>query len=667
MAETPTLVSNTANNPPDAADQPHSFSGDSSKLSNRQLLGWMMRFAWPVKWWALAAMTALIVVAYLEMKSIQFLGESVNIINEVHAKTVDPTQAGFWSWFTGGDPDAVKIRTTLKLFAFVVIGVAVARFVRETLNILFSMHMVFYLREAVYDKLQRVGFTFHDNISSGNLINRALSDLQNVRGFVQTALFTTLDILFGVAFSLYALSRLSGWVALLSLVPIPFWIYYILRYSKKIQPAIKSTLESEDRNVSIITENIAGVHVVKSFATEKSEIQKYVDNGAEYKKRVLDRIRLSTNFQPIIRGIAMASNVSLFMLAGSLIIFRKMRPGDLVQLGGLMWSILAKLQGIAGINEQYQNAIVSARRLYEVLMAPSNVPEKDGALPLPRGGLGEVVFDNVSFAYGTGKNVLHNISFRAPGGKVIAIVGPTGAGKSTLVNLISRFYDPAEGTITVDGVDLRDAKLASVRTQVSFVFQETYLFSQSVKDNIAYGRPGISDGDIEAAARLAQAHEFIESLPKKYDTLLGERGTNLSGGQRQRLAIARAILTNPRVLVLDDATAAIDAETEDLIRRGMKFVMAGRTTFIIAHRISTVKQADLVLVLEEGRITQSGTHDQLMAEDGHYREIAMVQLMRGDQVRPPDEESPSHNKRMRDPGTVLAAKMQAAPTEEEVD
>jgi ATP-binding cassette subfamily B protein len=311
---------------------------------------------------------------------------------------------------------------------------------------------------------------------------------------------------------------------------------------------------------------------------------------------------------------------------------------------------------VSTINEQYQNAIVSARRLYEVLMAPATIPEKPGALPLPVKGPGRVQFEDVSFGYAADKPVLHDLSFDAPGGSIVAVVGPTGAGKTTLVNLIARFYDPQRGRVVIDGVDIKDATLASLRTEVAFVFQETYLFSDTVAGNIAYGRPHIDRGQIEAAARLAQAHEFIENLPLGYDTMLGERGSSLSGGQRQRLAIARAILTNPRVLILDDATASVDPETEDLIRRGMTFVMTGRTTFVIAHRVSTVKQADLVIVMEHGRITQRGTHEELMREEGHYREIAAVQLY-GDEVSLDADGHPaSHMDRVRDQKSVTAEK-----------
>jgi ABC-type multidrug transport system fused ATPase/permease subunit len=420
-------------------------------------------------------------------------------------------------------------------------------------------------------------------------------------------------------------------------------------------------MEAQDRNVSIITENIAGVHVVKAFATARHEVDKYGTNCDTFRERKLRQIRMYANFQPMIRCIAQASHLTLFLVAAIMMIRGQMQIGDLLILGGAMSAILSRLQAVATINEQYQNAIVSARRLYEVLMAPPTVPEQASAKPLPAAGTGEVIFERVTFGYNGGKPVLRDISFQVAGGSSVAIVGPTGAGKTSLVNLISRFYDPKEGRVLIDGMDLRDVTLASLRTQVALVFQETYLFSDTVAANIAYGRPGITHGEIEAAARLAQAHEFIEQLPKGYGTILGERGTSLSGGQRQRLAIARAIVTNPRVLVLDDATAAIDPETEDLIRRGMRLVMHGRTTFVIAHRISTVKRADLVIVVENGQITQMGTHDDLMAEPGHYREIAAVQLYGDEDARREAQEQLSHMDRVRDRREVAAAAAAAVP------
>jgi ATP-binding cassette, subfamily B, multidrug efflux pump len=598
-------------------------SAHSAKLTNRQLLTWMFQFIHPVVLLVILACFWVAAATATDTFTIREAGVAINAIQDI--RHLGASRPGLIHWIGSSDPAVAGLREVLAILTGLVLLMLVVRYFRETANTRMSMHMVFYIREAVYDKLQRVGFGFHDALSSGQLINRALSDLQNVRGFVQTAVLVTLDVVLAVAFNILLIWTRNGWLAALSLLPLPIWTYYILQFSRKIQPVAQSVMEADDRNVSLITETIAGVHVVKAFASESQEIAKYEAHCDTFKGRVLKRIRMFADFQPVIRSIASASHLSLFLVAGILMIHGKLQAGDLVILGGAMGTILARLQQVGTINEQYQNAIVSSRRLHEVLTARTTVPEKSNCTPLP-GGKGTVAFENVSFEYLKNKPVIRDVSFNVPGGSVVAIVGPTGAGKTTMVNLLARFYDPQSGRIILDGCDLRDLSLTSLRTQVAFVFQETYLFSDTVSGNIAYGRPGISEGDIEAAARLAQAHEFIENLPKGYATVLGERGASLSGGQRQRLAIARAIVTDPRVLILDDATASVDPETEDLIRRGMRLIMHGRTTFVIAHRISTVKQADIVMVLEHGRITQMGTHDQLMEMDGHYRDIADAQL-----------------------------------------
>jgi ATP-binding cassette subfamily B multidrug efflux pump len=610
---------------------------DLSAWSNAALLKWMFRFLRPVRTQVFFACAYLTFAVGAEVLAVKQTGRATDAIQQI-APVHGPAH-GFFHWllgpsgrlptlgqivasFHGGPENLPALLMGLVVITAIFLFLRYRRFVSEAR---LSMMMVYYIREAVYDKLQRVGFGFHDATSSGQLINRALSDLQNVRSFIQTAVLTTLEIALIVGGYMVLVFTLSPWLAMLSLLPLPFWTWYILRFSRRVQPAAKSVMEADDRNVSIIAENISGVHVIKAFAIEDQEIQRYEGHCQTFLQRVRTRIRLFADFTPVIRGIASASYLVLFLAGGLLMLEGKLRAGDFLILGSAMGQILSRLQAVSVINEQYQNAIVSARRLCEVLFAPPTVPEKPGAIPLPPGD-GAVRFENVSFGYDPSKPILRNISFEAKGGSQIAIVGPTGAGKTTLVNLLARFYDPIEGRIFIDGHDLRDLSLASLRTQVAFVFQETYLFSETVAANIAYGRPNISMGDIEAASRLAQAHEFIEGLPLGYETLLGERGSSLSGGQKQRLAIARAILTNPRILVLDDATASVDPETEELIRKGMRFVMKGRTSFVIAHRISTVKQADLVLVIEQGRVTQAGTHQQLMREEGHYREIARVQL-----------------------------------------
>jgi ATP-binding cassette, subfamily B, multidrug efflux pump len=622
-------------------------------LSNLLMFRWMFRFVRPVV--PLMILACLWVAAAMgtETLTIGEAGKAVNAIQSIQ-KTAKDHPLSFRQWLTRPDAGTQELLYLLKFLGVLVVLMVVVRYFKETANMRMSMNMVFYIREAVYDKVQRAGFGFHDSHSSGQLINRALSDLQNVRAFVQTAVLVTLDIVLAVVFNIILIWTRNKWVAALSLVPLPIWTYYILHFSRKIQPVARSVMEADDRNVSIITENIAGVHVVKAFASEQQEIEKYQANCDTFKTRVLKRIRMFADFQPVIRSIAMASHLSLFLVAGILMIHGKMAAGDLFILGGAMGMILGRLQQVGTINEQYQNAMVSSRRLYEVLMATPTVPQRPDARLLPDGP-GTVIFENVSFGYDPAKRVLRDVNFSIKGGSVVAIVGPTGAGKTTLVNLIARFYDVQQGRVLIDGMDVRDLTLASLRTQVAVVFQETYLFSETVAGNIAYGRPKLSEGDIEAASRLAQAHDFVENLPRGYQTILGERGASLSGGQRQRLAIARAIVTNPRVLILDDATAAVDPETEDLIRRGMRLVMHNRTTFIIAHRISTVKQADLVVVMEQGRVTQMGTHAELLAQDGHYREIAEAQLFGDDAAAVNPADAPSHMKRVQSPGEVGSA------------
>jgi ATP-binding cassette subfamily B protein len=481
------------------------------------------------------------------------------------------------------------------------------------------------MRSAVYDRLQRVGFAFHDEHSSGALINRALSDLQNVRAFLETGVVLTVEMGGFVGGYIVALFWINKWIAFLSLVPVPLWIWYILRFSKKMQPAQQAQMKAGDDVVTVFTENVAGVHVVKAFATERTEICKYNGVADNYFSRVMGTVRLWRNFVPVIRGIAGASHLSLFAFGAVLVVRGQVNIGDLMFFGAAMGVILSRLQNVNQISELYQKAIVSARRFYEVLDAPPTVAEAPTAPELPR-GTGAVEFHFVNFGYDARKPVVKNIAFDVPGGSIVAIVGPTGAGKSTLVQLLARFYDPQSGSIFIDGADTRTVSLRSLRKAIGFVFQETFLFSDTVANNIRYGNPECTLADVEAAARISQAHEFITELPNGYDTMLGERGATLSGGQRQRLAIARGIISNPRILVLDDALAAVDPETEHLISRALELVMVDRTVFIIAHRLSTVKAADMVIVLEDGRITQAGTHKELMRQPGHYRHIAEVQL-----------------------------------------
>lgn len=492
-----------------------------------------------------------------------------------------------------------------------------------------SMHAVFHIRGAVYDRLQNPGLSFHHKMTSGALINRALSDLQNVRAFLNTSVLGGLDVILTVMAYFGLLLSRSPWLLVAAIVPIPLWCALVWSFSRRVQPLFRSQQEASDQVIGTLNENVNGVHVIRAFGLNDRERRKFSALNGKLLGRVLEIVRYQAVLTPSLKFIAGLAHIGLFVSACALIERGKMQVGDLMILGVAMGAILGKLQLVNGMIEAYQKAVVSARRLFEVLDAPvsetADAVARSGASS-PGGRASRVVegairFEQVTFGYDPRNPVLHGIDIEIPARQVTAIVGPTGSGKTTLAGLIGRFYDPQHGVIRVDGSDLREHRLKDLRHSVGFVFQETFLFTETIRNNIRYGRMDVSDAMLKAAARAAQADEFIESLPQGYDTWLGESGVQLSGGQRQRLALARALVYDPRILILDDATAALDATTERSVLEMLEPIFRDRTVIVIAHRLGALRLADQVLVMNDGRIEQAGAPSELLAREGRLRDI----------------------------------------------
>lgn len=584
----------------------------------------MFAFVAPVKFHVAVTLAIFAIYALTEIATIWMLSSPVNVVQKLIEQGVQ-IEGSPWAWLMAADGHGAALRHALFWLAMAKLSTFVFWWARAVAGTWQSMSMVFHMRAAVYDRLQRVGFSFHDQHSTGQLINRALNDLQAVRNFVNTAMHSCVDIGFFVIGAFVMFFKLSNTVGFAALIPLPFWIWTVRALALKSQPIYEKQVKASDHMVEVLTENAAGVHVVRAFATEDIEHAKFKAACDKLLGFQLAGVWVRVLLNPLIRGIASLSHVGLYALAAWLVTQEHLQAGHMVTLGAAMGMILSRLQGINAIADAYQQAVVSSGRLFEVLDSPDTTPQRADAEPLRPGG-GCVKFNRVSFSYNPGQPVLQDISFTVPAGSVVALVGPTGSGKTTLANLLGRFYDPDMGTVEIDGQDLRDVTVKSVRNAVGYVFQETYLFSDTIARNIAYGDQDASLDMIKEAARIARADEFIERLPQKYRNLIGEYGASLSGGQKQRLAIARAVLHNPRILVMDDALAAVDPETESQIRAGLSRIMAGRTVFLIASRISTARRANLILVVENGRIAQIGTHDELMDQPGYYRDVASCQF-----------------------------------------
>ncbi|MDQ3911656.1 MAG: ABC transporter ATP-binding protein/permease [Actinomycetota bacterium] len=492
-----------------------------------------------------------------------------------------------------------------------------------------SQGVAYDLRNDLFAKIERLGFSYYDRVETGQLVTRLTSDVEQIRTFAGSGivqLAAAAVMLLGTT----ALLFVTEWrLAFLALAIVPVIFALLLRFARRIGPLFRGVQQTLGQLNSVLQEDLAGIRVIRTFVREDYERERYRSVNDELLSRNLETVRTFSNNFPFIFLFANLGTLLIVLFGGLQVIGGSLSIGGLIAFNTYLGFLLFPILTIGFLAAQISRAGASSQRVFEVLDAPLEVQDRPDAVTLPPLSC-RVEFDDVSFRYpGSEREILRSISFAAGPGQTVAILGTTGSGKSTLVNLIPRFYDATEGTVKLDGHDVRDVTLASLRRQIGIVLQTSLLFSGPVRANIAYGRPNATQQEIEAAARASRAEEFIRALPEGYDTVIGERGTGLSGGQRQRIAIARALLIDPRLLILDDSTSAVDTETEAAIQESLDQLMreSHRTVFVIAQRISTVRDADLILVLDEGRIAARGTHEELLRDSGLYNEILGSQIL----------------------------------------
>ena len=478
------------------------------------------------------------------------------------------------------------------------------------------------IRGAIFNAIQRLPFQYHDKASAGELISRSTTDVSRLQEFFFACLFLTVDITLALTLTsalIFAISPALGLVAVGTMLPT---VALIAVFAAKLQPQWRKVHDLHGAMTTVVQENIAGVRVVKAFAKEGFEIQKFNTRRAEFLGTLMDTVNYWAARVPFAQFIFGLSLPLALWVGGRQVIAGEIVIGDLVKAALYLLAVGNRVGQVGQFTNIIQNASASAGRILEIIDAPNQLQSGIRALP-PQA---DVTFEDVSFKYPSSEAGISELSFKAEAGKTYALVGPTGAGKSTVVNLIPRFYDPSSGCVRIGGVDARELRLDELRRAIGVIFQETFLFSASIAENISYGRPEATREQIIEAAKVAQIHEFIAGLERGYDTIIGERGVTLSGGQKQRVAIARAYLLNPRILIMDDATASVDAETERLIQEGLRQLRAGRTTFLIAHRATTAMHADQILFLKEGRLVEQGTHEELIRARGAYWQFFQKQL-----------------------------------------
>ncbi|MFZ5915630.1 MAG: ABC transporter ATP-binding protein [Chloroflexota bacterium] len=490
-----------------------------------------------------------------------------------------------------------------------------------------SQSVAFDFRNELFAKIQRLSFSYHDRNQTGQLMIRATDDVEKVRMFIAQGLLMTVQALVVLIAALIILFATNAQLMFTLLPVLPLAMILFMTFGRIVQPMFMKVQIKLSQLNTILQENLAGIKVVKAFVREPQEQAKFDASAEDLMQQQIHVARIFSFLFPVVFLLMNVGQVLILYFGGKQIIYGDMSLGEWQKFSLYLMFVFFPLGMLGMIISQLAQAGASAQRIFEILDAQSDVENRPGAADLPP-VKGHVAFENVTFRYfGSGDPVLQDVSFEAQPGQTIALLGATGSGKSTIINLIPRFYDVTSGAVRIDGHDVRDVCLDSLRAQIGIVLQDTTLFSGAIRDNIAFGRPDASIDEVIAAAQAAAAHDFIVEFPDGYDTLVGERGATLSGGQKQRVAIARALLMDPRILILDDSTSSVDLATEVQIQRALTQLMRGRTSFVIAQRISTVRNADQILVLDKGRIAAQGTHQELMENSPIYAEIYSSQLV----------------------------------------
>ena len=579
--------------------------GPSGIAALRRALGYLRSYRWE----SLGALVSLLLVSGANLAAPLLIGRAID-------GGIVPQESSVVFLMIGG---LVTVAVVRGLF----------QFLQGYLAERASQGVAFDLRDGLYERIERLSFSYYDRVQTGQLITRLTNDVEQIRTFAGSGVVQLANAVAMLVGTTALLLYLNWQLALVALSIIPVIVVLLVFFVRKIGPLFGQVQQTLGRLNTVLQEDLAGVRVIRAFAREDYETARYKKVNDELLDRNVETVRVFSNNFPFVFLFANIGTLAIIWFGGWQVINDQLSIGELVAFNTLLGFMLFPILTIGFLSASISRAGTSAGRVFEVLDAPLEVRDSPDAKPLPPLHC-RVAFEDVSFRYpGSERDVLGGVSFSAEPGQTVAILGTTGSGKSTLVNLLPRFYDVTDGAVKLDGHDVRDVTLSSLRSQIGIVLQETRLFSGTVRENIAFGKPTATDEEIVAAAESAQADEFVRGLSDGYETVIGERGVGLSGGQRQRIAIARALLVDPRLLILDDSTSAVDAETEAAIQKTLDRLMREkhRTVFVIAQRISTVRDADLILVLDEGRIAAAGTHEELQRDSELYNDILGSQLV----------------------------------------